>query len=46
MDAPIGRYARYDAGDGVVQPAATTLRRTRKHPFAKELALLKELGLR
>lgn len=47
MDAPIRGYVRYDeAGDGVVHAPARTIRRTGKHPFAKELALLKELGLR
>jgi hypothetical protein len=47
MDGPIRRYVRLDdAGDGITRPAAKTIRRARKHPFAKELALLKELGLR
>lgn len=47
MDAPIRGYVRYDdAEDGVVKPLAKPIRRVRRQPFAKELALLKELGLR
>jgi hypothetical protein len=47
MDAPIRRYVRYDqAEDGIVRPAAKPIRRARREPFAKELALLRELGLR
>jgi hypothetical protein len=39
---------RYDDGDeGIPRPVATPIRRARREPpFAKELALLRELGLR
>jgi hypothetical protein len=47
MDAPIRGYVRYDeAEDGTVRPTAKPIRKARKEPFAKELALLRELGLR
>lgn len=47
LDAPIRAYVRYDdADEGVVRPAAKPIRRRRQQPFAKKLALLRELGLR
>ncbi len=47
MDAPIRGYVRYDDAEAdMVRPADKLNRTARKPPFAKELALLKELGLR
>lgn len=50
LDSPIRGYVRYEeAEDGTVQPVAalSSPRRVgREKPFARELALLKELGLR
>jgi hypothetical protein len=47
MDAPIRGYLRYDETEGgTVQPVAKPVRVARQRPFAKELELLKELGLR
>lgn len=46
LDTPIRGYQRYEEGpDGVPVPAPRPPVRRRK-PFAKELALLAELGLR
>jgi hypothetical protein len=42
-----GVYVRYDETEGgTVQPVAKPVRVARQRPFAKELELLKELGLR
>ena len=48
LDSPIRPYVRYDDGDeGIPRPVAKPIRRPRREPpFAKELALLRELGLR
>jgi hypothetical protein len=48
LDSPIRGYVRYDdAEDGIPRPAVKPIRRVRREPpFAKELALLRELGLR
>ena len=50
LDTPIRGYQRYGEGpDGTVvlaQPPAPSPTRKRKQPFAAELALLRELGLR
>ncbi len=48
MDAPIRGYVRHvETKDGTVRPTAKPIRRPRREPpFAKELALLRELGLR
>jgi hypothetical protein len=47
MDAPVRGYVRYDeVENGNVRPVTTPIRRARKDPFAEELELLRELGLR
>lgn len=49
LDTPIRAYQRYEEGpDGGCQPVAEPkpVRASRGKPFAKELALLEELGLR
>ncbi len=48
LDSPIRPYVRYDDADGgIPRPVAQPIRRPRREPpFAKELALLRELGLR
>jgi hypothetical protein len=47
LGSPIRPYVRYDDPDeGIPRPLAKPSRRARKQPFAKELALLRELGLR
>jgi hypothetical protein len=47
LGSPIRGCVRCDEGvDGVVRPIPTPIRSERKHPFAKELELLRELGLR
>ena len=50
LDLPIRGYVRYEeAEDGSCQPVAAVskqVRAARERPFARELALLEELGLR
>jgi hypothetical protein len=50
LDLPIRGYVRYDEGpDGSCEPVEVPrrpVRAKREKPFAKELALLAELGLR
>jgi hypothetical protein len=51
LDAPVRGYQRYEEGpDGVVAPVqasrAPCPKRMRPSPFAKELAVLRGLGLR
>jgi hypothetical protein len=49
LDTPVRGYQRYEEGlDGVVAPvqASAVPSPKRKSPFAKEMALLRSLGLR
>jgi hypothetical protein len=47
LNTPIRNYQRYEEGpDGHPIPASRAPSRKRKSPFAKEYALLRELGLR